>query len=62
MITFAPMIQNIIIALLFLAALLYVGRLIYRSFTAKAGCDSGCGKCGTLDIDKIERQLKKKGI
>jgi hypothetical protein len=62
MITFVPMIQNIIIALLFLSALLYVGRLIYRNFTAKASCDSGCGKCGALDIDKIEQQLKKKGI
>lgn len=56
------MIQNIVIALLFVSALAYVGRLIYRSFTAKTACDNGCGKCGALDIDKIEQQLKNKGI
>jgi hypothetical protein len=56
------MIQNAVIAVLFLGALFYVGRMLYRSFTAKTGCDSGCGKCGALDIDKIEQQLKKKGI
>jgi hypothetical protein len=62
MINFASMIQNVIIATLFLLALAYVGRMVYRNFTAKSGCASGCGKCNALDIDKIERQLKSKGI
>jgi hypothetical protein len=56
------MIQNIIVGLLFASALFYVGRMIYRNFTAKSACDSGCGKCSTIDVDKIEKQLKKKAI
>ena len=56
------MIQNILVGLLFLSALIYVGRMIYKSFTAKSGCDTGCGKCSAIDFDKIEKQLKNKGI
>ncbi|WCT12793.1 FeoB-associated Cys-rich membrane protein [Mucilaginibacter jinjuensis] len=46
------MVQSIIIALLFASALFYVGRLIYRSFTAKKGCGSNC-KCG-VDFSNIK--------
>jgi hypothetical protein len=53
------MVQNLIILLLFVAALFYVGRLLVRSFTKKTGCASGCGKCG-VDFSKIEQQLQKK--
>ena len=56
------MIQQLIVALLFLGALVYLGRLLYRSFKAKsaAGCASGCGKCGaSLDMNKIEAQIRK---
>jgi hypothetical protein len=57
------MFQQLIVGLLFLGALAYLGRLLYRSFKARsAGCASGCGKCGaTLDLNKIEAQLKKSG-
>lgn len=56
------MIQNLLVALLFMASLTYVGRLVYRSFRAKSACASGCGKCGAVDFAKIEQQLKEKGI
>jgi hypothetical protein len=58
------MIQQIVVLLIFLAAVAYIGRLLYKSFTAKSGsgCDTGCGKCGAVDFEKIEKQLKQKGI
>ncbi|HTD98531.1 MAG TPA: FeoB-associated Cys-rich membrane protein [Mucilaginibacter sp.] len=45
-------IQSIIVALLFAAAVFYVGRLVYKSLTAKKGCGSNC-KCG-VDFSNIE--------
>jgi hypothetical protein len=56
------MIQQIILILIFLGAVFYIGRLIYRSFQAKHACSTGCGKCGAVDFNKIEKQLKEKGI
>ncbi|HEY9008992.1 FeoB-associated Cys-rich membrane protein [Ohtaekwangia sp.] len=59
------MIQNAIVALVFLAALFYVGRMLYRNLKAKSACESGCGKCGaasSLDFAKIEKQMKEKGF
>jgi FeoB-associated Cys-rich membrane protein len=53
------MVQSILVIALFAAALFYVGRLIYKNFTAKSGCASGCGKCA-IDFSQIENQLKKK--
>jgi uncharacterized oligopeptide transporter (OPT) family protein len=41
-------IQTLLIGLLFLAALAYVARLVWRSFAtpaAGAGCAKGCGTC-----------------
>jgi hypothetical protein len=55
------MIQQIIIGLVFLIAVAYVGRLIYRSFKAKSACSSGCGKCSAVDFNKIKEQIKAKG-
>lgn len=54
------MVQQLIIAILFLAALGYVGYLIYKSFLAKSGCTTGCGSCG-IDFNKIEKELQEKG-
>ena len=51
------MIQEIVIGLIFLAAIGYVGTLIYKSFQAKHACTSGCGKCGAADLEKIEKQI-----
>lgn len=56
------MIQQLIVIAVFVAALAYIGRMIYRSFQAKSACDSGCGKCSAVDFNKIEKQLKEKGI
>jgi hypothetical protein len=46
------MIQEVIVGIVFLAALGYAGRLVYRSFQAKHACSSGCGKCATVDAEK----------
>jgi hypothetical protein len=54
------MIQNLIIFFLFAASFFYVARLLYKGFTAKSGCASGCGKCA-VDFSKISQQVQKKG-
>lgn len=51
------MVQQIVIGLVFLAAIGYLGNLIYKSFQAKHACTSGCGKCGAADLAKIEKQI-----
>jgi hypothetical protein len=56
------MLQQILILVMFIAALTYILRLGYKSFFSKQSCASGCGKCGAVDFAKIEEQLKKKGI
>ena len=56
------MIQQLIVGLIFLGALFYVGRLIYKSFQSKSACASGCGKCGVVDFQKIDKQIKTKGL
>jgi hypothetical protein len=50
-------VQEIIIAAIFLSALAFVGRLVYKSFQAKNACSSGCGKCGAIDFEKIEKKI-----
>ena len=52
------MLQLIAIVILFLGAAFFLGRMIYQSFQAKAACATGCGKCGAVDFEKIENQLK----
>jgi hypothetical protein len=47
--------QFAIVILLFIAALWYVGRVIYNSVFAKKGCGGNC-KCG-VDFSNID-QLK----
>ena len=51
------MIQQIIIFLLFIVAAVYVARLVYKSFSSKSGCAKGCGACGTIDFNKIDKQI-----
>jgi hypothetical protein len=46
-------IQIIIIAILFIAALFYVGRLVYKNLFAKKSCGENC-KCG-VDFSAIEQ-------
>jgi hypothetical protein len=56
------MIQSILVAVIFIAALAYVGRLIFKSFESKSACSSGCGKCGAVDFQKISKQLSDNGF
>jgi hypothetical protein len=56
------MIQQVLIVILFLAALFHVARLVYKSFHAKTGCSTGCGKCSAIDFSKLEKQLREKGL
>lgn len=54
--------QEILLVVVFVAALSYLGFIVYKSFQAKSGCASGCGKCGAVDFAKIEKQLKEKKL
>jgi hypothetical protein len=51
-------IQAIIIIVLFIAAVFYVGRLLYKSLFTKKGCGSNC-KCG-VDFSGIEAGKQSK--
>lgn len=54
------MIQEILLGIVFLVALVYIGKIIYRSFNPKNGvCDKGCGSCNAIDFKKLEEQIKK---
>ena len=48
--------QIVIIAILFVAALFYIGRMVYKNLFSKKSCGSNC-KCG-VDFSAIE-QIKK---
>jgi hypothetical protein len=57
------MFQELFIVLIFAAAIIYLGRILFKAFRGTAsGCASGCGKCGAVDFEKLEKQLKEKGI
>lgn len=49
------MIQEIIIVLLFGAALFYLGRMTWKHFSLKEGCVKGCG----CEVKTKLQQLKK---
>ncbi|HEX6890649.1 MAG TPA: hypothetical protein VF141_08150 [Chryseolinea sp.] len=55
------MVQEILVAIVFAGAVFYVAQLVYKSLQSKSACASGCGKCGAVDFQKIEAQIKKKG-
>ncbi len=54
--------QEIIIAILFLGALFFVGRMIRRQYKAEDGCGEGCHGCDTSQFDKetLSAHLGKK--
>jgi len=52
--------QQVLLGVIFLGAIAYIGSMVYKSFQARTGCASGCGKCGAIDFAKIEQQLKEK--
>ncbi len=53
------MVQSILIGLIFSGAAFYLSRMVYRSFQAKEGCASGCGKCGAEDINKLVKNAEQ---
>ena len=52
--------ENIVIVLIFISAIVYLGNLVYKNFNPKnkAGCAKGCGSCGAVDFDKIALQIE----
>ena len=55
------MVQQIIILLLFIAALAYIIRMLYRTFSSQAdGCAKSCGACGGIDFKKIEQEMERR--
>jgi len=55
------MVQQILVFLIFIAAVAYMGRLLYRTFFSKTeGCAKGCGACGGIDFKKIEQEMEKR--
>jgi hypothetical protein len=56
------MIQPLLVALIFMAAVAYLARVLFRSFQSKTDCASGCGKCSAVDFKKLEAELREKGI
>ena len=53
-------IQEIIVILIFVAALVYLARLVYRNFTTDAGCPKGCGSCSAVDFKKIAQEIRER--
>lgn len=54
------MIQETILLLIFAAALFYLVRLAYQSFSKDSSCPKGCGSCDAVDFNKIKKQIKEK--
>ncbi len=54
--------ENVIIAIIFLAAVAYLGNIVIKNFSIKknAGCSKGCGSCGAIDFDKIAAEMEAK--
>ncbi|RXF71973.1 FeoB-associated Cys-rich membrane protein [Arcticibacter tournemirensis] len=50
-------VQEIIVICLFLIALFYIGRMIYRNLNSKKGCGH-CNQCG-IDFSIVDPQKKK---
>ena len=51
-------IQEVLLATIFVLAMLYIGRMVYRNLTSDKGCASNCGKCG-VDFSKIKTPQQK---
>lgn len=53
------MIQQLLIATLFVTALIYLGRIGWRVWRAKNACEAGCNKCQVADIDLMAKNIEK---
>lgn len=56
----AMLIQAILTAVLLLGAVFFLGRRAWRAFFSKeaAGCAKGCGACGGIDVDRLQRTIE----
>jgi hypothetical protein len=54
------MMENFVIAGLFVGALTYIGNMVRVNFASKTGCAKGCGSCGAIDFQKIEARMREK--
>lgn len=45
--------QLIMVLILFVLAVLYAGRIVYKSMNSKKGCASNCGKCAA-DFSEVK--------
>ena len=54
------MLQSVLVVVLLAAALLFVGRRAWQAFFARnpAGCAKGCGACGNIDVDALQRTIE----
>lgn len=53
------MIQSILTGALALIAVVYLMRLVYRSFTSST-CETGCSGCSAVDVNAILDSIEKK--
>jgi hypothetical protein len=54
-------IQQLLIVTLFVAALVYLGRIGWRAWRSKNACEAGCNKCNVADIDLMAKNIEKVG-
>lgn len=53
------LVQYILVAAIVLGAIFFLGRRAWRAFFSKEqlGCAKGCGACGGIDVDRLERTI-----
>lgn len=49
--------QEIIVGLIFIIALGFIGRAVFRAFSGTPTCSSGCDGCQTIDVEAIAKQI-----
>lgn len=54
--------QQFIVFTLIIASSIYLFNRVKKSFTSKNSCENCAGGCSTIDINKIEKELKSKSI
>jgi hypothetical protein len=51
-------VQEISITLLFAGALVYLGSRLWKQLSRK-DCGGGCSACGGIDVEAIEKKIRK---
>ncbi len=52
------MIQELIVGAIFVGALFFLGKLVYRAFSGNPSCSGGCDSCNVIDVEAIEKKIK----